>query len=84
MDETKKDIMMVRLPSGEIICVVAPHCKGEDSGAVLTTTGLMGQIVSCLSDYTGKVFNMLEMVLPIHTARRIMKTSWSEEEGEDA
>lgn len=84
MDETKKDIMMVRLQSGELICVVAPYYTGEDSGAVLTTTGLLGKIVKCFSDYTGDVIEMIGMAMPIHTARRIMKTTWSEEDVPDA
>lgn len=84
-DNVKKcDIMMVRLPSEEIICVVAPYCKGEDSGAVYTTTGLLGQIVSCISDYTGDVIDMLEMAMPIHIARLVMKTVWEDKEEGDA
>ena len=85
MDKAKKDIMIVRLQSGELICVVAPYYKGEDSGAVLTTTGLLGQIVKCISDYTGDVIDMMSMVMPMHTARRVMKISWeSSEERDDA
>ena len=84
-DNTKKcDIMMVRLPSGEHICVVAPYCKGEDSGSVYTTTGLLGQIVKCITDYTGDVIDMLETAMPIHIARRIMRTVWEYKEDADA
>lgn len=84
MDKTQNDIMIVRLQSGELICVVSPYNMGEDSGAVLTTTGLLGQIVKRLSDYTGNVFEMMRITMPIYTARRIMRTTWSEEDVPDA
>lgn len=81
--EKNCDVMMVKLQSGEIICVIAPYGKGEESGAVITTTGQIGKIVKRVCDYTGEILPMMDMIVPVHVARRVMRTTWDEKEGRD-
>lgn len=82
--EKMYDIMLAKLQSGEVICVTAPYAKGEESGAVVTTAGEIGKIVSRVPDYTGEIVAMLDQITHVRKARRVMRTVWDVKEDGDA